>query len=568
MLVAVLCAVTVLAGCAAIPSSSSPTVVRGIDEQQRVRPLAPPPEPGIDKLSVVRDFIRYSGDPTDGNAAARQYLAKRQRQDWKPSGSFVVVADNFSTTPLADGDDPNQASLELRGTQIGRLNPDKSFSPAATNYDMTIKVVKEGGEWRISEPPPDLVVTNSGFAQFFEAVPVYFLSPDHSRVVPDLRYIVTEPRSTQPGQIIDLLLKGPSDALGAAVTSVLPDGARTRTNVAPSPGGELVVDLSHLGSPSPTDRQLIAAQVVLSLSSVTVSRVRLLADGVILSPEHPDWTMDDVQALQSDTTPRPDLPGLVASNGVLRSLGTGTEVKGAAGPGGPTVYSGAESVDGARLATVVRTSTGTGLRIGQTGEPTRDVGLTAGQLSRPTWKPNAREVWTVANSTEVHRLVDSGDGAWVDRTAAISALASDGPITDLRLSRDGARVAVVAGQHLFVAAVVTGSDGTVNIVQPQEIMAGTLTNVVAVDWDRQDSLTVATLNDVNPVYRVSVDGLSSNPFSSANLTQPLTAITAAPNKPVVVADRTGLWVANDAKEVWHLHARGQGVDVGTPFYPG
>lgn len=568
VLVAMLCAVAVLSGCAAIPSSSSPTVVRGLDDQQRTRPMAPPPEPGIDKLSLVRDFIRYSGNPTDNNAAARQYLAQQQRQDWRPGGSLVVLADNFNTTPVAEDDDPNRASLELRGTQIGRLNSDRSFSPAAGGYDMKIKVIREGGEWRISEPPPDLVVTNSAFTQSYESVPVYFLSPDRSRVVPDLRYIVTEPRSSEPGQIVDLLLKGPSTALGAAVNSQLPDGARTRTNVAPSPEGQLVVDLSHLGNPSPAERQLIAAQIVLSLSSVTVSRVRLLSDGVILAPEHPDWTLDDVQTFQSDMAARQDLPGLVVSNGVLRSFDTGTEVKGAAGPGSPAVISGAESVDGARLATVVRIGESMSLRIGPSGEPTRDAGLVASKLTRPSWKPNAHELWTVANSSEVHRLVDDGDGSWVDRTAATGSLASDGPITDLRLSRDGARVAVVAGQRLFVAAVVTGSDGSVNIVQPQEIMAGTLTNVVAVDWDRQDSLTVATLNNVNPVYRVSVDGLSFSPFSSANLTQPLTAITAAPNKPVVVADHTGLWIANDAKEIWHLHPRGQGVDLGTPFYPG
>lgn len=568
LLVAVLCAVTLVTGCAAIPSSSIPTVVRGLDDQQRTRPVAPPPEPGIDKLSLVRDFIRYSGDPADNNAAARQYLAKQQRQDWHPTGSLVIIADNFNTTPVPEEDDPNRASLELRGTQIGRLNSDRSFSPAAGAYDMAIKVVKENGEWRISDPPPDLLVTNSAFTQSYEGVPVYFLSPDRSRVVPDLRYIVTEPRSSEPGQIIDLLLKGPSQALGAAVNSQLPDGARTRTNVAPSPEGQLVVDLSHLGTPSTAERQLIAAQVVLSLSSVTVSRVRLLSDGVILAPDHPDWTLEDVQAFQSDVTSRQDLPGLVVSNGVLRLFDTGTEVKGAAGPGSPSVVSGAESIDGARLATVVRSGEDVRLRLGQPGEQTRDAGLTATKLTRPTWKPNGREVWTVANNAEIHRMVDDGDGFWTDRSASISSLASDGPITDLRLSRDGARVAVVAGQRLFVAAVVIGPDGSVNIVEPQELMAGTLTNVVAVDWDRQDSLTVATLNNVNPVYRVSVDGLTFSPFSSANLTQPVTAITAAPNKPVVVADHTGLWIANDAKEIWHLHPRGQGIDLGTPFYPG
>lgn len=568
LLLLLLAGLTVLSGCAAIPSSSGPTVVKEIDEQGRVRPIAPPPEPGIDKFSLVRDFIRYSGDPGDNHAAARQYLAAAPRHNWQTSaGPLVVLADNFSTTPVNGDEDPNRASLELRGTQLGRLNADKSFHPDVLTYDIQVKVVRENGEWRISDPPPDLVVTNSGFTQFYEGVPLYFLSPDHSRVVPDLRYIVTEPRASQPGQVIDLLLKGPSDTLGTAVTSALPDGALTRTNVATAAEGQLVVDLSHVGSPNSTDRQLIAAQVVLSLSSVTVARARLLADGVLLAPDHPDWTLDDVRGMQPDN-PRQDLPGFVASNGVLRSMDTGTEVKGASGAGGPTLLSGAQSLDGSRLATVVKPLDKQVLRIGRPGELTRDVGLAASTLTRPTWMPNAHEVWTVANSSEVHRLVDSGNGTWDERSVSITSLAAYGPISDLRLSRDGARAAVVAGQRLYVAALVTGPDGTVNVVRPQQLLSQALTDVVAVDWDRQDSLTVATLSALNPVYRVSVDGLTYTSFSAANLTQPLIAITAAPNRPVVVEDGTGLWFANDAKEIWHLHQRGQGIDIGRPFYPG
>lgn len=568
LLLALVAGLTVLSGCAAIPSSSGPTVVKEIDEQGRVRPIAPPPEPGIDKFSLVRDFIRYSADPSDNHAAARQYLAAAPHRNWQTTaGPLLVLADNFSTTPLIGDDDPNRASLELRGTRLGKLAVDKSFHPDFGTYDLRINVVRENGEWRIVDPPPDLVVTNSGFTQFYEGVPLYFLSPDHSRVVPDLRYIVTEPRASQPGQVIDLLLKGPSDTLGAAVTSALPDGALTRTNVATAAEGQLVVDLTHVGSPNSSDRQLIAAQVVLSLSSVTVARTRLLADGVVLSPNHPDWTLDDVRGMQPDDV-RQDLPGFVASNGVLRSMDTGTEVKGASGPGSPAVVSGAQSLDGSRLATVVRSGNQQVLRIGQPGSMTRDAGVAGGQLTRPTWMPNAHEVWTVVNSNSVHRLVDSGNGVWDERPVSISQLAGYGPITDLRLSRDGARAAVVAGNRLYVAALVTGPDGTVNLVQPQQLLAETLSDVVAVDWDRQDSLTVATLSTSNPVYRVSVDGLTYSSFSSANLTQPITAITAAPNKPVVVADNTGLWVANDAKEIWHLHPRGQGIDIGKPFYPG
>jgi hypothetical protein len=96
---------------------------------------------------------------------------------------------------------------------------------------------------------------------------------------------------------------------------------------------------------------------------------------------------------------------------------------------------------------------------------------------------------------------------------------------------------------------------------------GTLTGVVDVDWLSQDSLVAATTLPSQPVVKVPIDGLRLDTFNSSNLTPPVYAITAAPGRPIVVADASGLWTASDVGEVWRPHPHSQGMRP-APFYPG
>jgi len=67
---------------------------------------------------------------------------------------------------------------------------------------------------------------------------------------------------------------------------------------------------------------------------------------------------------------------------------------------------------------------------------------------------------------------------------------------------------------------------------------------------------------------VEVDGLKLERYNTANLNAPLTAITAAPSREVVVTDANGMWKASDTGQIWQpLSSRRQGSDA-TPFYPG
>ena len=133
-------------------------------------------------------------------------------------------------------------------------------------------------------------------------------------------------------------------------------------------------------------------------------------------------------------------------------------------------------------------------------------------------------------------MVSNAD-TWTAHPVDVNGLRkSDGAITDLRLSRDGSRAAMVVGGALWVGAVVAQPD-SVSITSPRKLLASTLGNsVVSVDWKGADTIVVATSNKANPVLEVRVDGWDWTPYSSSNLSVPLTAVTAAPSKKVAVAD--------------------------------
>jgi hypothetical protein len=187
-------------------------------------------------------------------------------------------------------------------------------------------------------------------------------------------------------------------------------------------------------------------------------------------------------------------------------------------------------------------------------------------FSRPTWRPSGTELWTVVNGRSVVGVALSGTGPPLSYSVDATELVRLGPISQLRLSRDGVRVAAVIGGRLVVAAVVTES-GTISLRHPQVLREGNLPPTASVDWARPELLVVASAGPVAQVSSVSVDGLTRRQLSSTNLTGPLTDIVAAPGREILVADATGLWAYSDTQEVWEPLLGGIGPGS-VPLYPG
>ncbi|MFC4000440.1 LpqB family beta-propeller domain-containing protein [Prauserella oleivorans] len=566
----------VAGGCAAIPAETQPEAVPRERTGQPTQDV-PEPAPGLDPLSVVREFVRASAQPTSDYAAARAYLTAGARAKWKPDQTLTVIEDEFSTVYVPENEQASGTGEEVvmvRGQHVGRLGSDSAFIASDEPVLEPVRLRRQpNGQWRIIDPPPAIMITVSDFAESYFRVPVYFFAPDSSVLVPDLRYVVARPQSGLPARVMDLLLSGPSNGLVGAVRNPLGEDASLESNVTMANDGALVVPLTGVGEQSEQEKELMAAQVVRSLQTVTTSRIRLLADGTALVPGHIDWRPSELPAYEAQASPSSDLPGLMTVGGRVYSLGSGAPIDGPAGSGEYQVESAAQSINGDQLAVVERSGPDVALRVGNYGSEGQLVELRGRSMTRPSWRPAASsrgesgELWTVVNGDTVVRVVPGADGRWVPQSVNASEVLSVGGISGLRLSRDGTRVAMIAGGQVVVASIVRAPDGTsVTLRAPRVLRPGELDSVVDLDWISQDTLIVATASDSVPVARVPVDGLRLDQFNSSNLTPPMRGITAAPGRPIVVADTTGLWTAGDVGDVWrpHNHSRPDAM----PFYPG
>ncbi|MGV9297025.1 LpqB family beta-propeller domain-containing protein [Amycolatopsis sp. NPDC003676] len=572
----------VLVSCANVPQESLPVVVSAEKAPQQAN-NAPEPPANAEPLDIVRLFIKANADPRSGNAASRAFLDDKQRGAWRPNRSFTIIDKTFSTvydtaaasptttaTPSSTTPDPNVRTVTVRGSVLGTLSADSAFIPGSGPAEQTFQVHKQAdGQWRISSPPPPvLLVTDDEFDGNYNPVAVSFYSPDSGAFVPDLRYVPAKPQSGMPGRVMDLILQGPSAGLTGAVKNLFGDGVSLENNVKNNDDGSLTVPLSGLTGTSPETRSLIAAQIVLSMQTVTSTRIRLLADGAPLVRDHEYWRGSDVPSYNAS----PDLRGLMTIGGRVRSLSDGAPIAGPAGNGEYQVLNAAQSIDGKRLAVVEQDGDRVRLRIGDLGRDLPTVDLGGGSLSRPTWRPAptgagpSNEVWTVVDHSIIARMVLDPNGRWLRQSVNANDLLALGPIGVLRLSRDGARVAATVNGQLVVASVVRSGD-TVTLREPRVLQPGVLIDVLDVDWgSTPDTLVAATSSPSQPVQRLSVDGRRMDAYNSSNLTAPVRAVAAAPGQPIVVADAGGLWTATELGEVWRPQSHS--MQNAEPFYPG
>lgn len=566
---ALLLACAGLAGCASVPSESPVQILRRVADGEEGRSPAGPVD-GIDQLGLVRAFVEASAKSADRHAAARRFLVD-PAPEWDDAAGLTVLDSTFDTIPVEGAPDAGTGAtrVRIRGTSVGRLSSVGSFDPVQEPVEVDVSVVRlADGQWRINGLPPGVLVPLRSFRTEYRPIRTWFVDPARGLVVPDQRHIPAFPQASQASRVLELLLAGPSGALLGAATTQLAR-AVPRSNVGLGEDGELVVDLTQVGELDEAGRRLLAAQVVMSLSEVNVQRVRLLVDGVPLLNAQPVLTRADVMDLSADVQPAADVPALVASGGRLRGLGAvggAQEMAGKLGDGTYDVESAASSVDGSRLAAVTRFEGRRQLVVGAGApEDVTAVDLTVGSMSRPSWSPTGAEVWTVLDEQIVARvLVDGGV-----RSGRVNAdeLVSLGPVQDLRLSRDGMRVAAVVGGGLYTGAVTRSIDGEVAIRNVDRLRPVDLFDVVAVDWVKSDQLVVVTRSAAPLVAQVAVDGLQLQALLNINLTAPLTAVAAAPNRPLLVTDQSGVWsFAGGQQEAWRPVLGG--APDAKPLYPG
>ncbi len=556
-------------GCSAVPSDS-PTVA--------ITQVASPPDPDVgieargpeedaQPVDIVRGFLDAAASPVRGHPVAREFLAPEQRETWNDTSGITVISSVY-VTRLVDGD-----RVSVTAPMVGTLDSRGRFSATAgQQYTRTFALEQVAGQWRISTPPEGLVVLEPDFERTYTKLSAYYLDPTLSRVVPDPIFLVDG--DGQPNSLVQRIIDGPSGPLAPGVVNALA-GAQLNSN--PSVSGQTVtIDLTGVPNLSPDSLRGVSAQLVWSLSQLSLRSVEILLDGEPIDvPGIPQTqTVDDVVRLDPDASPE-DAVGHYLVDGRVQTV-DGSPVPGPAGTGVYGLVAAAVSTDPQTgdLATLVGVTGGPqpALLAGPYGGDLGQV-LTGATFTRPTSFATRQEVWTVRNGTEVFRVPNGGTPQPVDPTT----LPDLGRTTVLQLSPDGVRAAAVvqgpAGSQLVVGTVVR-TDSAVSL-QDLRPVDPSMTRVSDVTWRTSSTLMVLAGDPVDGrtgITAVEVDGSAVTEVTSLGILGEPTAISAAPSRPPtaprppLVAAGGQLWQLSGGRWISALPDAGQ-VFGSAPFYP-
>ena len=468
-------------------------------------------------------------------------------------------------------------SFTVTGRRVGRISADGSYLGDSGSISVQVHLTRnQRGRWVIDKVPNGLLLSVADRDRSFVPQNVYFLAPaslspdDGRHLVPDRVFV---PVTADPADaLVRRLLAGPSSGIQGAVETAMPQGTTLLRPVRTDASGLVTVELSAEVAAAPrAQREQLSAQLVWTLRGVgpDFSRLQLRGGG---RPVQVSVGADDLQNRGDWGSYDPDglsprAPALYVANRRLRSL-DGTVTNSAASDDRATqpVDIAASAVNDGRLALLTLVGREWQLRTGPASGPFGAPVYRGPGLSSPTWGSGQRGLWFL----DAGRLMLAPLGG---RPVGIPVDSLDlpGPYAAVRVSRDGARIALVTGsgrdRRLAVGRLYTLAGGL--RVGGLRAVAPGVEDVGDVSWDSATTLVVlgrvAGLTAAVPV-RVSVDGSSVAPLVRVGLetTEPR-SLAAAPGRPLVVGAlvRGKPTLFRDTTRQYSPEA------VGTqPFYPG
>jgi hypothetical protein len=538
----------VLPGCAGVPDSSAPQAI-GTVERPTPKQL-PEPNPAMNPEQLLREFLKATADPSNRHLAARQFLTDSASKDWDDQGSALLI----DKVVFAETRSTDKVSVTMQADILGSISDLGVFETGDGKLPDPgpIELVQTPDGWRINRLPSGVFLDWQQFQAAYKRYTLYFVDPTGKTVVPDPRYVAVSEPDTLATELVNKLIAGPRPEMAKAVKNLLGPPLKLRGPVTRADGGKTGVgrgyggarvDLENLTTTDPASRLLAAAQLIWTLARSDVNGPYLInVDGAPLDDRFVDgWKATDVAATD---------PGAVdgASAGVHALMGGSLMV-----------------LDGQQAARLPGSfGTMTDLRAATISRSGRDVAAVAGPpdaaaslwigpndgqavqatdgrtLSRPSWALDGA-VWVVVDGNSVVRVIReeaSGQPALIPVDSAAVTSRYPGSISELQVSRDGTRVAMVIEGHVVLAGVEQTPGGEFALTYPRRIGFGLGKSVVSLSWRTGDDMVVTRSDPAHPVSYVNLDGVNSDGPSN-NLVMPVSAVAANPSA-VYVADARGI----------------------------
>lgn len=540
-----------LAGCAGVPSSSSPQAIGTVDRP--APPSLPKPTPGMDPDILLREFLKATADPANRHLAARQFLTESASNAWDDAGSALLI-DNvvFVETRTTE-----RVSVTMRADILGSLSDVGVFETGegALPDPGPIELVKTSDGWRIDRLPNGVFLDWRQFQDTYKRSTLYFADPTGKTVVPDPRYVAVSGPDQLPTELVSKLIAGPRPEMDKTVRNLLGSPLKLRGPVTRADGGKAGVgrgyggariDLENLSTTDPHSRQLLAAQLIWTLSRAGVNGPYVInADGAALDDRFADgWDTADVAATDPGAADgaAAGLHALVGGSLVRLDGQRAPRLSGSFGQM-PNQTAASLSRSGQQIASIVTLRRGapdmaSSLWVGPLGGNASQA-MDGRSLSRPSWSLDDA-IWVVVDGNVVVRVIQDASGAParipVDSLAVSTRF--PGPITELQLSRDGTRAAMVIDGQVVLTGVEQTAGGEYALTYPRRLGYGLGKSVVSLSWRTGDDIVVTRTDQQHPVSYVNLDGVNSD-GPSRNLLRPVTTVAANPSA-VYVADGRGV----------------------------
>jgi hypothetical protein len=508
----------------------------------------------MDPDDVLREFLKATADPANRHLAARQFLTEAASKAWDDQGSALLV-DNvvFVETRSAE-----QVSATMKADILGSLSDVGVFETAEGQLPDPgpIELVQTPGGWRINRLPNGVFLDWQQFQATYKRNTLYFVDPTGKTVVPDPRYVAVSDPDLLATELVAKLIGGPRSEMSNTVRNLLGPPVKLAGPVTRADGGKsgigrgyggVRIELQNFTTTDPHSRQLLAAQLIWTLARADIKGPYVInADGAALDDRFKEgWNATDVAATDPGAVDGVSAGVHALVNGSMVSLDgqNAARIPGGFGTMGDQRKA-AFSRSGHDLASVVVLRPGapdvaSSLWIGPNGGDA--IEATDGRtLSRPSWALDDA-VWVVVDGNSVVRVIQeaaSGQPARIPVDSAAVTARYPGAITELQLSRDGTRAAMVIDGRVVLAGVEQTAGGGYALTYPRRIGFGLGNSVVSLSWRTGDDIVVTRTDPAHPVSYVNLDGVNSDAPNN-NLLLPMSIVAANPAA-VYVADSRGV----------------------------
>lgn len=515
------------AACAHIPTTS-PIDSRPLQTQERpgapyVQALPPPEDASPEDL--VSGFVQAGVGPEDDFAVAREYLTPELSDIWDPSAAVTVYSGSqeLEVETLSE----TQLVLHLQTLAVVDQLGVRSLLAGPLSREIEIGVEQVDGQWRISDVPDGIYLSEAAFETLYSPTRLYFIDPRVQHLVPDHRWFSAQ---RGPTAILEGLRQGPVEMLRPAVRNEIPDSAEiAAAEITTAANGTVqVVVPAPVARLTASRRALALAQLEASLRShPSLGGVQLLLDGRTV--------VDDDEARIERALPghRPIAAG---PTGVVALSGTEADadpVQMVPDLAGRPVSSPVIAADGVLVAAL--DAAGSTVLVASTdgSVPVRDAA--AGGSFVPPRLDDAGYAWTSTRAASGALLALSVRDAQGDVRIDAPWLAGR-EVRTLDLAADATRLLVLSadagGARVDLCAVVRDEDGVpASLTEPVQLRTF-LADVTQASWydeiamillgteqssgeQRAQVVDFATGRDILPTPRPGTDRLAGTVIAEA-----------------------------------------------------